>query len=105
MEATLNMDGRYQVSYWPGVAVWIKRQHTETIGEDILVCNEDECPHDLSEMCWIYEEGTVMVPDAYVVVMVGDDREHVVAVEDLTEIDEDAYCGGCGQIGCGHDGR
>lgn len=34
-------------------------------------------------------------------VMVGDDRTHVVDVEDLTAIADDDYCGGCGQVGCG----
>jgi hypothetical protein len=32
--------------------------------------------------------------------MVGDDQLHLVSTEDLTALDEDAYCGGCGQIGC-----
>jgi hypothetical protein len=33
--------------------------------------------------------------------MVGDDRVHVVDVDDLTEISDEDYCPGCGQIGCG----
>ena len=37
-----------------------------------------------------------------VVVMVGDDRKHTVDVSDLTKINEDDYCDGCGQIRCGH---
>lgn len=36
-----------------------------------------------------------------VVVMVGDDRKHVVDPDDVTLIDEDRFCRGCGQIGCG----
>lgn len=32
--------------------------------------------------------------------MVGDDTLHVVAISDLKPLDEDAYCSGCGQIGC-----
>jgi hypothetical protein len=35
-------------------------------------------------------------------VMVGDDREFEFEVSDLTKIDEDDFCHGCGQIGCGH---
>lgn len=38
-------------------------------------------------------------------VMVGDDREHIIPVENLTLIAEDDYCGSCGQVGCTHDGR
>jgi hypothetical protein len=33
-------------------------------------------------------------------IMVGDDRVHVVDVEDCTPIKEDEYCPECGQIGC-----
>lgn len=40
--------------------------------------------------------------DAVKAVMVGDDREHTVDVEDCTPLDEDEFCGECGQIGCGH---
>jgi hypothetical protein len=32
--------------------------------------------------------------------MIGDDREWVVDVDDLTPLDDDDYCGTCGQIGC-----
>jgi uncharacterized protein YlxP (DUF503 family) len=38
-------------------------------------------------------------------VMVGDDREHIVDIDDLTELGELDYCAECGQIGCAHDGR
>jgi len=38
-------------------------------------------------------------------VMVGDDREESVDVTDLTAIDPDSYCSGCGQIGCEGDFR
>lgn len=38
-------------------------------------------------------------------VMVGDDREHIIPVEDLTPLEDEDYCGQCGQIGCTHDGR
>ena len=37
-----------------------------------------------------------------VVVMVGDDRRHHVDESDVTPLKEDEFCGGCGQIGCGH---
>lgn len=39
------------------------------------------------------------------VVMVGDDHEHVVPLEDVTPLDDLAYCAECGQLGCEHDGR
>lgn len=38
------------------------------------------------------------------VVHVGDDRKFTFEPDDLTPIEREAYCGSCGQIGCGHDG-
>jgi hypothetical protein len=43
-----------------------------------------------------YEERTGKV----VCVMVGDDRRFTFDPDDLTPLDEDDYCRGCGQIGC-----
>ncbi len=40
-----------------------------------------------------------------VAVMVGDDRYFKFDPEDLISLSEGDYCGGCGQIGCGHGGR
>ncbi len=34
--------------------------------------------------------------------MVGDDRDFLVDRSEVEVIEEDAFCGGCGQIGCGH---
>ena len=39
--------------------------------------------------------------DCVVVVMIGDDYKWHVSPDDVHELDDDAYCGGCGQIGCG----
>lgn len=39
-----------------------------------------------------------------VVVMIGDDKRHIVDQDDLTPIKRADYCGECGQIGCTHDG-
>jgi hypothetical protein len=40
-----------------------------------------------------------------VCVMVGDDSRFAFDPDDVTAIDDDAYCAVCGQIGCQHDGR
>ena len=40
-----------------------------------------------------------------VMVMIGDDKRFGVAPEDVAELDADAYCHECGQVGCTHDGR
>ncbi len=34
--------------------------------------------------------------------MVGDDVHHLFEPDDIEPLDSDAYCGSCGQIGCGH---
>ena len=39
-----------------------------------------------------------------VCIMVGDDRRFTFDVDDLTVIDDEDYCSGCGQIGCSHGG-
>lgn len=39
-------------------------------------------------------------PSTAIVRMVGDDRDHEVAADELEPINDDEFCGGCGQIGC-----
>lgn len=39
-------------------------------------------------------------PNQAVVVMVGDDYEHTVDLDSISRLDEDEFCGSCGQIGC-----
>ena len=36
--------------------------------------------------------------------MVGDDQPFILDPSDCVIIDDEDYCGGCGQIGCGHGG-
>lgn len=40
--------------------------------------------------------------DTAIVQMVGDDRRHRVDLDSLTRLEDSQFCGGCGQIGCGH---
>jgi len=37
-------------------------------------------------------------------VMVGDDEHFAFDPEDVTPLEREAYCGECGQVGCGNDG-
>ena len=50
--------------------------------------------------CWVIVGG----PDRSQVTLVGDDAIHYADNTDLEPIDDDEFCGGCGQIGCGHGG-
>jgi hypothetical protein len=36
--------------------------------------------------------------------MVGDNRPFNFDRDEVSVIDREAFCGGCGQIGCAHDG-
>lgn len=83
--APIDFGARYRVATMPGVAFWLKG----------YVQIPDGFP-DYAMPDYVDDESRVRA------VMVGDDREHVVDVEDLTVIGEDDYCSGCGQIGCGH---
>lgn len=83
----------YRVSNLPGVAVWfkgytVKWVEVEGYDDDFNIIELDQEP--------------VTDYDNAIVVMVGDDREHIVDVEDLIPINEDEFCSSCGQIGCGH---
>ena len=64
--------------------------------------------HHATEMIydndWRYDEPEeVELDDWFVCIMVGDDQEFTFDVDDLTHLDEDGYCPGCGQTGCGHN--
>ena len=82
----INFDGRFKVKRWPAVAVVALGYFAEYPESD----EEDPEPELVADESRI------------VVVMVGDDKRHVVDASDLTEIPEEGYCPSCGQIGCGH---
>lgn len=84
---TLDMSARYAVAGYDGIAFYL-RGYVETADADTD---------------WTGEKVTDYAQVR--AVMVGDDREHVLDVADLTALDDDDYCGECGQIGCSHDGR
>ena len=65
-----------------GVACYVRRLHTEP--ESIDGWDDEEI-----------ETGNIVIR------MVGDDRDHIVDPDDCTPIDDDDYCGSCGQLGCG----
>ena len=94
-----------------GVAFRLKRYQTEWTQESsTLACDnpdhvydcvdeQDDQAHD--EACYLYDEPEeIENRDFVIAVMVGDDREHVIDVSDLTEISDAGYCRDCGQTGC-----
>ncbi len=81
----LDMDAHYTVDGYRGISFYL-------LGYE-MTRDEDY------EWTGIEEENRDMVR----AVMVGDDRVHLVGVEDLAVIPEDSFCRGCGQVGCGHE--
>ena len=96
----LDFDARYTVAGYRGIAFYLAGYAAEWTEEEwVLVCEDSECDHDGD--CYLYSEPEeIERSDRVRAVMVGDDRVHVVDVEDLTEISEEDYCAGCGQVGC-----
>ena len=51
---------------------------------------------------WYVRDCDTNHPDCVIVVMVGDDVGHHKQRDELKPLDEDEFCGSCGQIGCLH---
>lgn len=73
---------------YPGIAMWF-------LNYDVMHFHSAECEY---EGCY----GGVTDTDTAVVQMVGDDRKITVGADTLSAIDREDFCGGCGQMGCGH---
>jgi len=82
MPDELDMEARYKVEGYGGIAFYLRGY--------CMIRDEDW------EWSGIEFEDKTKVE----AVMVGDDRVHVVDVDDLTVLKDDEYCPECGQIGC-----
>lgn len=108
-EHGIDFDARYAVVGQPGVAFylngWVQKWEpyqyvvVPDLGHADCEWDDEEYLVDSNEGEWIDD------PDHRQVraVMVGDDREHIVDVSDLTVITD--YCSCCGQIDCHGDFR
>lgn len=83
-----NIGDHVKVEGWGGIAFYIHKWAKTTT------------PLTDEESGEIYDYEVEDDPEHVICVMVGDDREHVFHRDELAVIDEDDYCGGCGQIGC-----
>jgi hypothetical protein len=99
---TVNFDGRFTVAGEPRIAYYLLGWATEWTEESYeLDCDSETHVFDRvhDDYCYLYNK-----PEQYdrtdqvIAVMVGDDRQHVVNVEDLTEISGDDVCPGCGAV-------
>ena len=112
----IDTDKRYRHFAFPGVALYAVG-HPKEHSEGKWVFQGDENDDEDDESLWAldgacdiewYGGGECSCPvdeDHTIVVMVGDDQEHIVATVNLDPLDDDDYCSGCGQIGCTADGR
>lgn len=90
----LDLDARYTVDGWRGIAFYV----TGYVQHDDLMEFVDDDGNPTGEV-----EPTGLTyddPNMVIAIMVGDDREHIVDVADLTKLSDDEYCPVCGQIGC-----
>lgn len=80
----IDFDRAYRVDGYPGVAWWAVKFDTTHVWDDDM------------------DDWDVVVDDTMLIMrMIGDDRDHIIDVDDIEPISDDDYCDGCGQIGCG----
>lgn len=79
-----DFQANYTVDGYRGIA-WNVYDYVMTEGPDTEWTGEPEVDYD-----------------RVVCVMVGDDRRFEFDITELTKIEEDEFCHGCGQVGCGH---
>jgi hypothetical protein len=118
-EHGIDFDARYTVAGMPGVAFWLHGWDMKLTQESWeLACDdpahiykpdsedEPERADTHNAACYLCNEPELVPVTSRVrAVMVGDDCEHIVDTDDLTEIPENGYCPGCGQTGCYADER
>ena len=91
----INFDEHYAVEGYRGIAFYLLGFATETV--EVQITDEFE-----DGPVYFYDHETVEDRSMVRAVMVGDNREHIVDVDDLTMIADEDYCPECGQIGCSH---
>lgn len=103
MDATLDMDARYSVQGWGGIAFYLLGYDTEWTQEEWIYCGEGD---EDDEANYLYNEPEeIENTDRVRAVMVGDDRVFTFDLDELTPIADEDYCHECGQIGCKGDFR
>jgi hypothetical protein len=96
----LDLSAYYSVAGYEGISFYLRGYATEWTEEEWIYDGEGD-PDD--EGSYLYNEPEEVESTSMVrAVMVGDDRVHLIDVADLTLLDEEDFCHGCGQIGCGH---
>lgn len=90
----------FSCNAYQGVSFRVVGREITFDSEFVTICDEENCDH-VEDYC--YEEIiSEIFTGKLIIVMVGDDKEYVVDSEDLEQINEEDFCHGCGQVGCGH---
>jgi hypothetical protein len=92
----INFKAHYQVAGYRGIAFYLRGY---AVTREPLMCfAEDEDGNEIEIASGDFED--VEDREHVVAVMVGDDRKHIVSVDDIEAIPEISFCRDCGQIGC-----
>ncbi|TNF82081.1 MAG: hypothetical protein EP299_01795 [Acidobacteria bacterium] len=83
---TFERGDHVQVKGFPGVAFWFVGYAERRVLD----------PWDPLQDTYDIDHSTAVVR------AVGDDLDREIDMDRLEPLDRDAFCGGCGQIGCGH---
>lgn len=98
---SFDFDVAYKVKDMPGVAWHVLGYGTKWTEEDWEFVGDVDDDRE-NEDNYIYVEPEEYEDKSEVrCVMVGDDSVHVFDIDQLEKLEEDEYCAGCGQIGCG----
>jgi hypothetical protein len=90
----LDPDTTYRVASYPGIAWYFRGPEMEVTEANMFWEDEDG-------YVWVDEEPEETPTGRARMTMVGDDRVFNIDPSDCEPLDEDEYCAGCGQIGCG----
>ena len=104
----LNLDAYYTVDGYEGIAFYLLGYAKDDSPMECEGhCDDPELNPDGYGSTWYCDgscrdwEQNPLDHDRVRAVMVGDDRVHIVDIDDLTEISDEDFCHGCGQVGCG----
>ena len=96
---SFDFEAAYKVEGHPGIA-WRATKHSSEIQECQGHPDEGETMGEAYYCDGSCEES--QIDESRVIChMIGDDRDFEFEITELTKLDDEEYCGSCGQIGCG----
>ena len=83
----LDFSARYECAQFPGIAFRLVEYFEQEVQHEVPEGYDND---GMPLYSYYYDKETDY--DRVIAVMVGDDYRHIIEVEDLTKLDEDAYC-------------